>query len=139
VPCRIEIAWLIEFNEKYGPRGLVILGNAMDYEGNKVVQPYVQNQHFDVNGHSETVNYQILVGRDKVAERSGGILGMPTSTLYSRGAKTVKTIVGLIDHDLVGSKHSSCLCPTHEPHFWRRFMINQVREILPLIIIIAFP
>ena len=59
-PCRIEIPWLTEFNEKYGPRGLVILGNAMDYEGNKVVQPYVQNQHFDVNGHSETKNYQIL-------------------------------------------------------------------------------
>jgi hypothetical protein len=23
-------------------------------------------------------------------------------------------------------------CPTHEPHFWRRLMINQAREILPL-------
>jgi thiol-disulfide isomerase/thioredoxin len=49
-PCRIEIPWLIEFNQKYGPKGLVILGVAMDDEGNKVVEPYVRSQRFDVNG-----------------------------------------------------------------------------------------
>jgi hypothetical protein len=32
----------------------------------------------------------------------------------------------------IWSKNSSCRCPTHEPYFWRRFMINQAREILPL-------
>ena len=47
-PCRTEIPWLIEFNQKYGPKGLVILGVAMDDEGNKVVQPWVQSQRFDV-------------------------------------------------------------------------------------------
>ena len=56
-PCRTEIPWLIEFNQKYGPKGLVILGVAMDDEGNKVVQPYVQSQRFDVNGHPEAMSY----------------------------------------------------------------------------------
>ena len=98
-PCRTEIPLLIEFNEKYGPKGLVILGIAMDDEGNKVVQPYVQNQHFDVNGHSVTMNYQILLGNPQIADKFGGILGMPTSMLYSRDGKKIKTIVGLIDHD----------------------------------------
>ena len=98
-PCRIEIPWLIEFNQKYGPKGLVILGIAMDDEGNKIVQPYVQNQRFDVNGHPEAMNYQILLGTTKVADKFGGILGMPTSMLYSRDGKKIKTIVGLIDHD----------------------------------------
>jgi len=98
-PCRTEIPLLIEFNEKYGPKGLVILGIAMDDEGNKVVQPYVQNQHSDVNGHSETMSYQILLGSSKIAEKFGGILGMPTSMLYSRDGKKVKTIVGLLDRD----------------------------------------
>ena len=98
-PCRTEIPLLIEFNEKYGPKGLVILGIAMDDEGNKVVQPYVQNQHFDVNGHSVTMNYQILLGSSKIAEKFGGLLGMPTSMLYSRGGKKVKTIVGLLDRE----------------------------------------
>ena len=62
-PCRIEIPWLIEFNEKYGPKGLVILGVAMDDEGNKVVQPCVQNQRFDVNGHPEAMNYPDPAGQ----------------------------------------------------------------------------
>src|ERR1700741_261268 len=98
-PCRTEIPWLIEFNQKYGPKGLVILGVAMDDEGNKVVQPYVQSQRFDVNGHPEAMSYQILLGNTKIAEKFGGILGMPTSMLYSRDGKKIKTIVGLIDHD----------------------------------------
>ena len=98
-PCRVEIPWLIEFNEKYGPKGLVILGVAMDDEGNQVVQPYVRDRRFDVNGHPEAMNYPILLGNSKIAEKFGGILGMPTSMLYSREGKKVKTIVGLIDHD----------------------------------------
>ena len=98
-PCRTEIPWLIEFNQKYGPKGLVILGVAMDDEGNKVVQPCVQSQRFDVNGHPEAMNYQILLGNTKIADKFGGILGMPTSMLYSRDGKKIKTIVGLIDHD----------------------------------------
>jgi thiol-disulfide isomerase/thioredoxin len=98
-PCRIEIPWLIEFNEKYGPKGLVILGVAMDDEGNQVVQPYVRDRRFDVNGHPEAMNYPILLGNSKIADKFGGILGMPTSMLYSREGKKVKTIVGLIDHD----------------------------------------
>ena len=98
-PCRIEIPWLIEFNEKYGPKGLVILGVAMDDEGNQVVQPYVRDRRFDVNGHPEAMNYPILLGNSKIAEKFGGILGMPTSMVYSREGKKVKTIVGLIDHD----------------------------------------
>ncbi len=42
-PCKIEIPWLIEFNQKYGPKGLVILGVAMDDEGKKAVEPFVKN------------------------------------------------------------------------------------------------
>ena len=98
-PCRTEIPWLIEFDQKYGPKGLVILGMAMDDEGTKVVQPWVQSQRFDVNGNSEAMNYPILLGNTKIAEKFGGILGMPTSMLYSRDGKKIKTIVGLIDHD----------------------------------------
>jgi thiol-disulfide isomerase/thioredoxin len=95
-PCRTEIPWLIEFNQKYGPRGLVILGVAMDDEGSKVVQPYVQSNRFDVNGHPEPMNYHILLGNTKIADKFGGILGMPTSMLYSRNGRKIKTIVGVI-------------------------------------------
>ena len=98
-PCRTEIPWLIELNQKYGPKGLVILGVAMDDAGAKVVQPWVQGQRFDVDGHSQTMDYQILAGNTKIAEKFGGVLGMPTSMLYSRDGKRIKTIVGVIDRD----------------------------------------
>src|SRR5579864_1179486 len=56
-PCKTEIPWLIEFNHKYGPKGLVILGVAMDDEGKKAVQPWVANKSFDVNGQQAKMDY----------------------------------------------------------------------------------
>jgi len=49
-PCKAEIPWLIEFNHKYWPKGLVILGIAMDDEGKKVIEPWVKAKRFDVKG-----------------------------------------------------------------------------------------
>ena len=98
-PCQIEIPWLIEFNEKYGPKGLVILGVAMDDEGKKVVEPFVKDRRFTVGGQSEAMNYPIVLGDDKTADKFGGLIGLPTSMLYSRDGKKVKTIVGLINYD----------------------------------------
>jgi len=98
-PCKTEIPWLIDFNHKYGPKGLIILGVAMDDEGKKVVEPYVKAKHFDVNGRQATMDYPILLGNDKIADKFGGILGLPTSMLYSRDGKKIKTIVGLINYE----------------------------------------
>ena len=98
-PCRIEIPWLIEFNQKYGPKGLVILGVAMDDEGKKAVEPFVQKQQFTVNGQPAQMNYPILLGSDKIADKFGGLIGLPTSVLYSRDGKKIKTIIGLINYD----------------------------------------
>ena len=97
-PCKTEIPWLIEFNHKYGPKGLVILGVAMDDEGKKVVEPWVKSKRFDVHGQQEAMDYPILLGNDKIADKFGGILGLPTSMLYSRDGKKLKTIVGLLNY-----------------------------------------
>jgi thiol-disulfide isomerase/thioredoxin len=97
-PCKVEIPWLIEFNERYGPKGLVILGVSMDDGGKKVVQPFVNNQVFQVNGHPEKMDYKIVLGNDDVADKFGGLLGLPTSFVYGRDGKKVKTIVGLADY-----------------------------------------
>jgi len=98
-PCKTEIPWLIEFNHKYGPKGLVILGVAMDDDGKKVVEPWVKMQRFDVKGTQDPMDYPILLGNDKIADKFGGILGLPTSMLYSRDGRKIKTIVGLINYD----------------------------------------
>jgi len=98
-PCKKEIPWLIEFNERYGPKGFVILGVAMDAEGKKVVEPWVKDNRFDVNGHPAAMNYKILLGDDNIADKFGGLIGMPTSMLYSREGKKVKTIIGEINRN----------------------------------------
>ena len=99
-PCKKEIPWLIEFNEKYGPQGFAIIGVAMDDEGKKVVEPWVRDQRFDVNGKSEPMNYKIVLGNDKIADKFGNLIGLPTSYLYGRDGKKFKTIIGgFINHD----------------------------------------
>ena len=97
-PCKIEIPWLIEFNQRYASKGLVILGVAMDDSGKKAVEPFVKNQVFQVNGHPGTMDYKIVLGSDDIADKFGGILGLPTSFLYGRDGRKVKTIVGLADY-----------------------------------------
>ena len=41
-PCKAEIPGLIDFQRQYGEKGFTILGVAMDDEGKKVVEPFVQ-------------------------------------------------------------------------------------------------
>jgi thiol-disulfide isomerase/thioredoxin len=98
-PCRVEIPWLIEFQQKYSGRGFTILGVAMDNEGNSVVAPFVENERFEVNGKPLGMNYPVFIGNDEIAEKFGGIIGYPTSVLISRDGRQVKRITGLIPHD----------------------------------------
>jgi thiol:disulfide interchange protein len=41
----------------------------------------------------------VLLGSDKIADKFGGLIGLPTSMLYARDGHKVKTIIGLINHD----------------------------------------
>jgi thiol-disulfide isomerase/thioredoxin len=98
-PCRVEIPWMIGFQQKYADKGLTILGVAMDDEGKSVVAPYVQTTQFDVNGHSMTMNYPIVLGNDDIAAKFGGLLGFPTTIVISRDGKVQKRFIGLADQD----------------------------------------
>jgi thiol-disulfide isomerase/thioredoxin len=97
-PCRIEIPWLIEFQKKYKSRGFIIIGVAMDAEGKKKVDPYLQNERFDVNGSKELISYKIVLGTDAISDRFG-IEAYPTGVLISRDGHLVKTTVGLVGKD----------------------------------------
>jgi thiol-disulfide isomerase/thioredoxin len=108
-PCKIEIPWMIEFQNKYKARGFTILGLSMDDEGKKVVAPFLQNERFDVNGQKEAMNYPILLANDSIAEQFGGLIGLPTSMLFTRDGKKIKTIVGLVNHDDIEKAITSLL------------------------------
>jgi thiol-disulfide isomerase/thioredoxin len=96
-PCRVEIPWMIGFQQKYADKGFTILGVAMDEEGKSVVEPYVQKTQFDVDGHSVTMNYPIVLGNDELAEKFGGLIGFPTTIVISRDGKVQKRYIGLAD------------------------------------------
>jgi thiol-disulfide isomerase/thioredoxin len=98
-PCREEIPWLIEMQDKYGPKGFTVLGMAMDEEGKPVVAPFVAKERYDVNGQKLAMNYPIVIGGDAVAEKFGGLLGYPTSVLISRDGKQIKRITGVINEE----------------------------------------
>ena len=97
-PCRVDIPWMIEFQNKYGARGFTVLGMAMDDGGKKDVDPFVRDERFDVDGQKLAMNYPILIGNDDVSDKFGGLLGLPTSVLISRDGKKIKTFIGLVDH-----------------------------------------
>ncbi len=98
-PCQIEIPWMIGFQQKYAGKGFTVLGVAMDDEGKSVVAPFVQSKMFDVDGTKMNMNYPIVIGDDEIAQKFGGLLGLPTSFLVSRDGKIVKRHLGLVSAD----------------------------------------
>jgi cytochrome c biogenesis protein CcmG/thiol:disulfide interchange protein DsbE len=108
-PCKFEIPWLIEMQQKYGARGFTVVGVAMDDEGRSVVAPFVEKERFDVNGSKSQMNYPIVIGNDAAADKFGGLLGYPTSVLISRDGKQIKRITGLISYDEISKTIESQL------------------------------
>jgi thiol-disulfide isomerase/thioredoxin len=96
-PCKSEIPMLIGLREKYGPRGFEILGLSMDEDGKKAVQPFLDKERFDVSGQKEAINYPIAFANDSVAEKFGGVIGLPTSLLFTRDGKMIKRIIGPVE------------------------------------------
>jgi thiol-disulfide isomerase/thioredoxin len=96
-PCKSEIPLLIGLRQKYGPRGFEILGLSMDEDGKKAVQPFLEKERFDVEGQKEAINYPIVFANDTIAEKFGGVMGLPTSMLFTRDGKESKRIVGPVD------------------------------------------
>ena len=98
-PCRIEIPWLIELQEKYAAREFTVLGVAMDEEGKSAVVPFVQKERFKVSGMRQAMNYPIVLGNDATADKFGGLVGFPTSVLISKDGHVVKRVDGLVSYD----------------------------------------
>lgn len=98
-PCRIEIPWLMEFQQKYGARGFTVLGVAMDEEGKSAVAPFVMSARFKLGGTPQSMNYPIVLGNEATADQFGGLVGFPTSVLISKDGRVVKRVDGLVSYD----------------------------------------
>lgn len=85
-PCTVEIPWFVEFQRKYGDRGLVVLGVSLDEDGWKSVKAFLSRQH---------VNYRVMIGSDDITGLFGGIDSLPATLLIDRQGRIASTHAGL--------------------------------------------
>lgn len=86
-PCRIEIPDFVQFQERYGSEGLVVIGISVDDGPDPVVDFYKEFK----------MNYPVALGDDRLAELYGGVLGLPTTFLIGRDGRIYRKHVGATD------------------------------------------
>ena len=73
-PCRQEIPGFVALQSKYKERGVEVIGVSFD-ESWALVKPFMQS-----NG----INYTVVLGDQEIAQRYGGITGIPTTFVIDR-------------------------------------------------------
>jgi peroxiredoxin len=90
--CKREVPWLTEFENKYGAKGLAVMGVSMDDDGWKSVRPFITEKK---------VNYPVVIGNDDMAKPYGlsQVSAMPMTFLIDRKGKIAAISVGVVDKD----------------------------------------
>jgi thiol-disulfide isomerase/thioredoxin len=90
-PCKIEIPWFIEFQNKYGKDGLQVVGVSVDDTQAKL-KPYVTQMK---------MNYLVLQGldHDDIQDAYGPLFGIPVTVVISRDGKICAKHTGLSSKD----------------------------------------
>jgi cytochrome c biogenesis protein CcmG, thiol:disulfide interchange protein DsbE len=86
-PCREETPHFVELQQKYGDRGLQIIGVSMD-DSPDPVRTFVQQFR---------VNYPVVMGTAEVGSAYGGVLGLPIAFLIDREGRVQAKHMGATD------------------------------------------
>jgi len=86
-PCKIEIPWFMEFEQKHKDQGFAVLGVAMDDDGWDAVKPYLERQR---------INYRVVMGTPEIGELYGGVESLPTTFLIDRQGRIARMHIGLV-------------------------------------------
>lgn len=86
-PCREETPHFVELQQKYGDRGLQIIGVSMDDSPEPVRAFYQQFR----------MNYPVVMGTAKTGELYGGVLGLPIAFLITRDGRIYAKHIGATD------------------------------------------
>ncbi|HKB13956.1 MAG TPA: TlpA disulfide reductase family protein [Vicinamibacterales bacterium] len=100
-PCKIEIPWFVEFQNKYGKDGLQVVGVSIDDTLDKL-KPYVANAK---------MNYVVLQGLDRedLQDAFGPMFGIPVTAVISRDGRICAKHVGLSSKDAFEKEIKSLL------------------------------
>jgi len=85
-PCKIEMPWFVELQQQYGPKGLAVVGVAMDDASKDDIAKFAKDMG---------VNYPILLGKEAVGEMYGGVQFLPTTFYIDRKGRVVERVFGL--------------------------------------------
>ncbi|HKM47010.1 MAG TPA: redoxin domain-containing protein [Terriglobales bacterium] len=89
-PCLEEIPHFIELQNKYGDRGLQVIGISMD-DGPGPVREFYKRFNF---------NYPVAMGNAKVGELYGEVLGLPIAFLIGRDGRIEAEHFGATDRSV---------------------------------------
>ena len=94
-PCLMEIPALVQLQQKYQDRQFRVVGvNTDDPTGAKAL-PIMKMMG---------VNYQMVIGDDKIAGKFGGVWGLPTSFLVGRDGLIKEKFQGLWPVEVLDEK-----------------------------------
>ena len=102
-PCLTEIPWLVDFQKRYGPKGLAVLAISMYGEGPDVLKPYVAEHGMK--------DFTVVIGSQKTADLFGGVYGLPHTFIVNSQGKFVSSHPGIIDRTEVEAELAALLNP----------------------------
>lgn len=85
-PCWEETPGLIRLSKELGPKGLAVVGIAIDEGGREKVKKFVDEFH---------VPYPVALP-EKMSQMEYGMAGVPTTVLVDRYGRVAKTYVGAV-------------------------------------------
>ena len=85
--CKAEIPRFMEWQQKYGAQGLVVLGVSMD-DSSTDAADYARKMK---------ISYPVVMGTPQLADAYGGVLGLPVNLLIARDGRILSKYVGVTD------------------------------------------
>jgi peroxiredoxin len=98
-PCRSEIPRFVDLQNKYRDRGLQIVGISLDDDPKPTRAFYQQFK----------MNYPVAIGDANLAERYGGMLGLPVNFVIDREGRIHAKHLGEVDISLIEQEINSLL------------------------------
>jgi peroxiredoxin len=85
-PCKTEMPWLVDLENKYRSQGLEIIGVALDEASDEEIAKFARDMK---------LNYSVVIGNDNTADAYGNVQMLPTTFYIDRNGKIVERVVGI--------------------------------------------
>ncbi|MBM3210913.1 TlpA family protein disulfide reductase [Candidatus Poribacteria bacterium] len=90
-PCRMEIPWFVEFQDKFKDKKFSVIGISVDRGGEAAVKNFIQQYK---------INYPVIMATQELIKEYEGVLGqpirsIPTTFIKDKSGQVVQTHIGV--------------------------------------------